>query len=143
MTPIKDQLYCGSCYSFAATAVSEFYFLKKKSENLTLSQQNIIDCDNSNLGCSGGWPTLALLYIRDEGISEESSYGYEAVKQECRKNLNSTVHKIKNVCEVEIEDDEEKLKNLVANVGKVFMLLIFLGVKNFKFTQGPLRVLFM
>lgn len=50
MAPVKDQLSCGSCYTFAATAISEYYS-RKKGENLTLSQQNLIDCDNSGFGC--------------------------------------------------------------------------------------------
>lgn len=50
MTPVKDQYACGSCYSFAATAVTE-YHNRKLGGNLTLSQQNLIDCDTSTFGC--------------------------------------------------------------------------------------------
>jgi C1A family cysteine protease len=118
MAPVKDQLYCGSCYSFAATSVVE-YQTRKNGEPLTLSQQNILDCDTNSYGCDGGWPATALGYVRDEGIAEDSVYIYEAAKNECRKEMFPPVYRVQNICEVDVENDEEKLKKLVATVGPV------------------------
>jgi C1A family cysteine protease len=118
MTPVKNQYYCGSCYAFAATSVAEYY-IKKQGGNLVLSQQNLIDCDTTCFGCDGGWPSNSLTYIRDEGVAEDSSYMYEANKKECRKDIFPPISKIPNFCEVDLGDDEEKLKALVGSVGPV------------------------
>lgn len=118
MTPVKNQFYCGSCYAFAATAVTEFHS-RRNNLNLTLSEQNILDCDPSNYGCDGGWPGSSLGFVRDEGITEELTYMYETSKNECRKELFPPVYKIPNVCEVDLEDSEEKLRALIFNVGPV------------------------
>lgn len=57
MTPVKNQLYCGCCYAFAAVAVIE-YHSKKMGLNHLYSEQNLVDCDSSTRGCDGGWPTV-------------------------------------------------------------------------------------
>jgi C1A family cysteine protease len=48
----------------------------------------LIDCSGSygNQGCNGGWPSSALQYIRDKGLSLESQYPYKAVTQTCKIN---------------------------------------------------------
>lgn len=58
-------------------------------------------------------------YIRDEGISNGSTYFYEGENKTCRRNLYPSIHKISNVCQVALQDDEEDLKKLVATVGPV------------------------
>jgi C1A family cysteine protease len=55
ITSIKDQLYCGSCYSFSVTGALESRFCiasngKMKPE---LSQQDIVSCDANNHKCRG------------------------------------------------------------------------------------------
>lgn len=81
---MKDQAGCGSCYSFATVGGVESYYFLKTGQLLSLSAQDVIDCSKSygNDGCHGGEQELVLSYIKDHGISYESSYPYEAHEDE-------------------------------------------------------------
>lgn len=118
MSRIKNQLYCGSCYAFAAISLVEYQSRTKGNDEL-YSEQNLIDCDNATNGCKGGWPTDSLNYIRDEGVSNGSAYVYEGVNTTCQKDSYPSVYKIENACEVDLENNEENLRKLVASVGPV------------------------
>ena len=88
VTKIKNQGSCGSCWSFAATATSESWSLIKTKLTYDLSEQQLIDCSGSygNQGCNGGWPSSALKYIVDKGLTIESAYPYVARQQSCQKS---------------------------------------------------------
>lgn len=67
-----------------------------------------------------GWPTTAFNYIRDNGIASATKYSYKGVKETCKRDKNVTsVLKIPNVCEVFLNGQEDKLKNLIAQYGPV------------------------
>lgn len=116
--PAKNQLYCGCCYAFAAVSVVEYY-ARKAGLNQTYSEQNIVDCDTGTYGCNGGWPAASLEYIRDNGISNGSTYEYEGESKPCRRDQYPAIHKISKVCEVDLENSEENLKKLIATVGPI------------------------
>jgi len=86
MTPIKNQLSCGSCWAFAAVSVAESYHNIIRSDptyDLDLSEQYLnSDCYLSGYysgyqNCCGGWKDLALGYIRDFGVPDEACLGYQ------------------------------------------------------------------
>jgi len=76
---VLDQGSCGSCYSFAATAVLEGALVVQARLNLTsLSEQQIISC-SANLGCGGGSFEQAWNYsasLPDGGLAALSVYPY-------------------------------------------------------------------
>lgn len=82
-TPIKDQKYCGSCYSFSVTASLESRFCIKSQGKLKpeLSQQDIISCDNNNGKCQGDRLDNTWRYVENVGTVPlyckpyESAYG--------------------------------------------------------------------
>lgn len=41
-----------------------------------LSEQHLVDCDTVNLGCSGGWPTDAYNFWRNNGVIQRDQYPY-------------------------------------------------------------------
>ena len=44
VTPVKNQGSCGSCWAFAANCALESLYLIKKGMNVSLSQQQLVDC---------------------------------------------------------------------------------------------------
>lgn len=63
---------------------------------LSLSQQQLVDCDRGNYGCSGGWPHVAYNYIFNKGITTEALYPYSsatfynAAAQPCTYNTQKS-----------------------------------------------------
>lgn len=87
VSPIKNQGACGSCWAFSATGVMESWSLFN-GKAVSLSEQQLVDCSRSygNQGCNGGWPSSALNYVKDKGITSESDYPYKAHTNSCVKN---------------------------------------------------------
>lgn len=142
--PIKNQGACRSCWAFAAISIIE-YSLWKDGKKTTFSEQNLVDCSKLDYGCAGGWPTYALNYVRDEGISNGKQYSYKGVKQECQRNSTQfpAVLKIAKVCEVFLNGREDLLKTLIAQVGPVAGALSKMRLKNFIYKHiGNLTILF-
>ncbi|KAG2481145.1 hypothetical protein PVAP13_J325701 [Panicum virgatum] len=89
VTGIKYQgKTCGSCWAFAAVATIESaYAIAKEVEPPVLSEQELIDCDDYDSGCLGGWPERAFRWLkRHGGLASASQYPpYDSKKHACRK----------------------------------------------------------
>jgi len=98
VTKVKDQGQCGSCWAVSVTESIESQWImagKAKADDLALSMQQIVDCDDSDGGCNGGEPGSAYDYvIAAGGIESNASYPYAAVDQTCSFQQNETVAKI-------------------------------------------------
>ncbi|KAJ3425539.1 hypothetical protein M0812_27984 [Anaeramoeba flamelloides] len=77
VSPVKDQIVCGSCWSFSTTGVIESANYLKTGSMVSFSEQNLIDCswDYGNNGCNGGWQSWSFNYIHDFGLATTDSYG--------------------------------------------------------------------
>lgn len=95
--------------------------MRKTGRKWIFSEQNLVDCSALDYGCTGGWPTNAFKYIRDEGISNGTRYPYRGVKQSCLRvgKKRRAILKVKNVCEVFLNGREDLLKRIVAQYGPV------------------------
>ena len=87
VTPIKNQGNCGSCYTFAASAVLEFWANRRRHRGHSLSPQILLDCTlrplGENYGCEGGWVEEIFDYAKDHAVGSWLSFPYKAVNTSC------------------------------------------------------------
>jgi len=82
VSPIRNQLQCGSCWSFSSIASIESAHALATGRLVSLSEQNLIDCTvglGGNEGCDGGFVNVAFKYvIANNGVDLLSAYPYKA-----------------------------------------------------------------
>lgn len=85
VTSVKEQGHCGSCWAFSATGALEGQMKVRNLTMVPLSEQNLIDCSQSNQGCDGGLPINAWHDIfLEKGIESEAEYPYRAKVGHCQ-----------------------------------------------------------
>ncbi|KAL3503487.1 hypothetical protein ACH5RR_037936 [Cinchona calisaya] len=82
VTPIKNQ---GAC----AVAAIEGAHQLKTGKLISLSEQELVDCNSENFGCSGGDMDVAFDFVINYGLSSESNYPYTGVDGNCNKKEES------------------------------------------------------
>jgi hypothetical protein len=80
VTSVRNQLFCGGCYSFAVVAAVEGVVAADRGYLNALSDEQIIDCDAENYGCDGGDPQIALQYVIDQPLVAKADYPFSAGK---------------------------------------------------------------
>ena len=104
ISEVKNQNLCNSCYAFAATSAVEAYARIQFSENVSLSEQEIVDCDKENVGCTGGQPEWAFDYMIAKGLSSDSDYPYLGKTQTCMikttRRLENALKLLRNQSEI-------------------------------------------
>jgi cathepsin L len=90
LTPVKDQLSCGSCWAFSAAATWEHSYKKifSSAVNHNLSEEDMVNCGKTCAGddagsCSGGHTFKAFEYIRCFKVATEANYPYTATNAAC------------------------------------------------------------
>jgi cathepsin B len=74
--PIRDQAQCGSCWAFAATEALSDRLCIAGGPNVVLSPQDMVSCDNWNMGCSGGNLWFAWIGLQNRGVTTEDCLPY-------------------------------------------------------------------
>jgi hypothetical protein len=110
VTPVKNQLNCGSCWDFSATAAFESAVLIQDGVEWDLSEQQVIDCNEYGWGCNGGWMDDAYKLFIDYGAVEESCYPYRAQHGwPCRQDTCDVVARMDSW--INIQEDVNAIKN--------------------------------
>uniref|UniRef100_A0A3Q0SXE0 Cathepsin H n=1 Tax=Amphilophus citrinellus TaxID=61819 RepID=A0A3Q0SXE0_AMPCI len=112
VTPVKNQGFCGSCWTFSTTGCLESVNAIATGKLILLSEQQLLDCSRNfrNYGCFGGLPSQAFEYIKySKGLMTEDDYPYKGyvyifgIKTLKKKQKNKTK-----------QDDEKAMVDAVA-----------------------------
>lgn len=88
---IRHQGSCGSCWAFSTIATLEKHHWVQTRQVIDFSQQQLVDCDLTNNGCSGGWMTKAIAHVVSKGIARQTAYPYAGVRKTCNINPSTQV----------------------------------------------------
>uniref|UniRef100_A0A7E4V4Y1 Pept_C1 domain-containing protein n=1 Tax=Panagrellus redivivus TaxID=6233 RepID=A0A7E4V4Y1_PANRE len=122
VTGVKSQGPCTACWAFAVTATIESMRAIQGYPLENRSEQELIDCDDDNLGCYGGRLDYAFRHIAIYGQTLDELYPYAAQLQNCRL---VTAKKVKISGLVRFGLNENYLADWVAARGPVATGLVF------------------
>merc|ERR1711879_141797 len=84
VTPVKNQGHCGSCWTFSTTGALEGAMFVAGRRMVSLSEQELVSCDNGVMGghgCQGGNPLQAMGWVKSNGICSDASDPYACMDQ--------------------------------------------------------------
>ncbi|XP_054266067.1 uncharacterized protein LOC128988613 isoform X4 [Macrosteles quadrilineatus] len=121
VTPVKNQGQCGSCWAFSVTGNVEGQWFLRHGKLLSLSEQELVDCDKRDDGCMGGYMTQAYEAIEElGGLETEDEYPYEAENESCKFNkteARATVTSSVNITTNETQIAQWLYKNGPISIG--------------------------
>ncbi|KAJ1296652.1 hypothetical protein BS78_01G318700 [Paspalum vaginatum] len=88
VTPIKNQgPSCSSCWAFVTAATIESITKIRTGKLVSLSEQELIDCDPYDGGCNLGYFVNGYRWvIENGGLTTESNYPYQARRNYCSRS---------------------------------------------------------
>ncbi|XP_071963197.1 cathepsin L-like [Antedon mediterranea] len=144
VSEVKNQGMCGSCWAFSTTGNIEGQWAINKKKLISLSEQELVDCDKVDEGCNGGLPSQAYeAIIKLGGLMTEKGYPYKGrgadctfVKSQAQVYINSSVN---------ISKDEGDMAKWLAKNGPIsiginanMMQFYFGGIAHpYKFFCNP------
>ena len=124
ITAVRNQGSCGCCWAFAAVAAIEGRYAIRYNQLVALSDQQLLDCDNVNGGCNGGYPYYAMQYAITNGLKQQYSYPYLGYKSTCRSSTTSgSPFYLQSF--TQLPADENYLVDYLYNYGPVTMCFTF------------------
>jgi len=117
VTEVKNQGSCGSCWAFSAIGSIEGANKVVNNELVSLSEEELVDCDTQSNGCGGGFMTWAFDTVkRLGGLETEKDYPYKP-QGECR--FKKDLAKVQLTGYVNLTQNEDDIAKYVAQKGPV------------------------
>ena len=118
VTAVKNQGQCGSCWAFSVTGNVEGQYAIKYAKLLSLSEQELVDCDTMDEGCGGGEMENAYRTIEKlGGLELEKEYPYDAKNEEC--HFAEDKAKVQVVSAVNITSNETDMAKWLVKNGPI------------------------
>uniref|UniRef100_G1R2S4 Cathepsin F n=1 Tax=Nomascus leucogenys TaxID=61853 RepID=G1R2S4_NOMLE len=128
VTKVKDQGMCGSCWAFSVTGNVEGQWFLNQGTLLSLSEQELLDCDKMDKACMGGLPSNAYSAIKNlGGLETEDDYSYQGHMQSC--NFSAEKAKVYINDSVELSQNEQKLAAWLAKRGPISVAINAFGMQ--------------
>lgn len=79
-----SRVFAGSCWAFSTIVGVEGINKIKTGQLVSLSEQELVDCEKDNEGCNGGLMENAYEFIKKNGgVTTERIYPYRASDSRC------------------------------------------------------------
>lgn len=126
---VKAQKGCSSCWAISAAAVLESRVLitsNTPDKDLSLSEQALISCDTTNLGCKGGYLDRALSYLQTTGIPLETdapySSGETGIDGTCTTMMQQNTYRVTGF--EDVATSVESIKSALVQYGPLYTTYI-------------------
>ncbi|XP_075401439.1 cathepsin F [Tenrec ecaudatus] len=141
VTKVKDQGMCGSCWAFSVVGNVEGQWYLNQGSLLSLSEQELLDCDKVDKACMGGMPSNAYEAIRTlGGLETEEDYSYRGHMQACSYSVDKARVYIND--SLELSQNERKLASWLSKNGPISVAINAFGMQFYRHgIAHPLRPL--
>ncbi|XP_072887645.1 cathepsin L-like [Hemitrygon akajei] len=131
VTSVKNQMRCGSCWAFASIANLESMWFLKTKQLVSMSEQELLDCDRLDRACSGGYPYNAFRSIMQlGGMMTARDYPYRAAKHRCRFQQSRVIARVQTYRM--IRPHENEMMRWVSSRGPIIIMMNSVAMKGYR-----------
>lgn len=107
--PVMDigaEYNCSASYAMTTLGVVEDRICMANNKTVKLSSQEVINCDQNQFGCEGGYVNKVLTWGRKKGFVTEECMEYTGIQEECDPDhlesnqcrIENQVYKVQDFC---------------------------------------------